>query len=89
MKRPSGDFFYDDDKMLNGTVAIESAPAPYVFTGLLAASGAPIYRIPAERPSIGFVTRPGEAHLYHLDPDVDFYYGTIDDQGHFHEEGDE
>lgn len=57
-----------------GRVVLVSAPRPTVFTGLYSASGRPIYKVPADKPPVGFRTDPDLLHLYDLDPDEDFFY---------------
>jgi hypothetical protein len=59
-----------------GRIVLESEPRPPVFTGLLDASGRPIYRVPIPKPPIGFVVADDLLHLFDYDPDVDFEYSS-------------
>lgn len=72
----------DDEEYLLDTpgfasivVIEEDQPEPH-NTGLLDSYGQPIYRIPVDKPPIGFITPPEFAQLYTLDPQEDFYYST-------------
>jgi len=49
----------------------ENEPRSIEHTGLLSANGRPILRVPVPKQPIGF---QNPAHLYHYDPDEDFFY---------------
>ena len=55
---------------------IEEDQAEPVKTGLLDSCGDPIYRIPVDKPPIGFITPSEFQELYMMDPHTDFYYST-------------
>lgn len=53
----------------------EDQPEP-TNTGLLDSYGNPIYRIPVDKPPVGFITPAEFEELYMLNPQTDFYYST-------------
>lgn len=73
--RSEEDDFEIMESFMSIAVIEEDQPEP-TDTGLLDSDGKPIYRIPVEKPPIGFITDPDLAELYNCDPSVDFYYST-------------
>lgn len=69
------DYILDAPSFASIAVIEEDQPEPH-NTGILDSWGQPIYRIPVDKPPIGFITRPEFEQLYMFDPQEDFYYST-------------
>lgn len=67
---------YDDYTIPHSIAVIEEDSPEPVNIGILDSYGKPIYRIPVEKPPIGFVTPPEYADLYETNTETDFYYST-------------
>lgn len=68
--------YYDDYAIPHSIAVIEEDSPEPVNIGILDSYGKPIYRIPVEKPPIGFVTPPEYADLYETNTETDFYYST-------------
>jgi len=80
MKVRSDEVWWEEDEppVMDGPgrIVLVSEPRPSVYTGLLDASGHPIYRVPVAKPPMGFVCPDDLLHLFDNDTDVDFEYST-------------
>lgn len=77
IKRSEDDEDYYPEAVFPHSIGVieEDQPEP-VMTGILDSWGNPIYRIPVDKPPIGFITPPEFQELFNHDTQTDYYYST-------------